>query len=125
MSEESFKQHLKAARPLGCLPAFLLALGMGSIVFLGNTMGDCEPGPGCHDHDGLHILYGFAWTLAIVAPVGAACWLLSGSLRMVARPLIGAVATVVVMMALILLIVWFSFDPALELLIKITAPTVH
>jgi hypothetical protein len=125
MSEETFRQHLRAARPVGCLPATLVALGMGFVVFLGDTMGDCSPGPGCHDHDGLNILNDFAWTLAIAVSIGAASWLLSGTVRMIVRPLIGAVATIVVLVAISLLIAWLGFDPAMELLLKIIASTAH
>ncbi len=98
-------------------------MGVWPVVFVGSIMGDCEPGPGCHDHDGLHILNGFAWTVAIAASVGVASWLVSGVLRMAVRPLIGSVSTTVVLISLTLVIVWFSFSPATELMIKVMAAT--
>lgn len=120
VSNQSLKLHLRAVRPFGCLAAFLLATGIGFVVFIGTLMGDCNPGPGCHDHDGLHILIGFGGAVIIAALIGIAGWLVSGLLRMVLWPLVGTVATSVLLVAVTLLIVLLSFLPAVELLVNIT-----
>jgi hypothetical protein len=119
VTQEPFKQHLKAARPFGCLTAVLLGVGMVFVVYLGSVLGDCVPNTACHNRDGSHILNGFLWTLVIVALIGAASWFASAILRMALRPLIGAIPTNLVLIVASLLTAWFGFGPAIELLLKV------
>ena len=122
MSEVPFRQSLKETRLFGCIPAALLAASMGFIVFLGTTMGDCEPGPGCHDRDGLHIMYGWSIVTVIASVVGVGSWLLFAVLRMAMRSWLGAGVTNVILAAGAILIVWFGFTPAMQLLLVIRSP---
>jgi hypothetical protein len=119
MPSEGLLQHFKATRPFGCLLAGLLGLGMGFVVMLGSVMGDCEPGPGCHDHDGTEILYGLFLTAVIVSGFGLAGWLVSALARMRLRPVISAPVTNAILTALIVLFAWACFEPAMELMFAI------
>ena len=122
MIEVPFKQSLKETRLFGCIPAALLAAGMGFIVLLGTTMGDCDPGPGCHDRDGLHILYAWSIVTVIASVFGVGSWLLFALLKMVMRSRLGAGTTNVILAAGVVLIVWFGFTPAMQLLLVIRSP---
>ena len=116
------RQNLRAARAYGCLFATMLGAGMSFVVFLGNVMGDCEPGPGCHDHDGVHIARDLAVALPIAAVLGAGMWLLAAAVRAALQPVIGERAVILLLVALTLALVWFSFNPAFEAFFRWTAP---
>ncbi|MCW2336802.1 hypothetical protein M2337_001035 [Sphingobium sp. B2D3A] len=120
MTIASFKHHLQTAMPFGCLPSALLFVGMGFAVFVGNIMGDCEAGSGCHDNDGFHILNGVMWTLVIAMSIGVGTWLASAVLKMALRPLIGSVATNLLLVIMSLLVVWLCFNPAMDFVLKTT-----
>ena len=113
---------LKATRTYGCLFATLLGLAMSFVVFLGNVMGDCEPGPGCHDNDDVQIMQDLAVVLPIAALLGTGMWLLAAVLRAVLRPMMHDVAVRVLLAALTLALVWVSFDPAFEAFFRLTTP---
>lgn len=121
MASEPLRQHLNATRPFGCLLAVLLGLGMSSVVFVGSVMGDCDPGPGCHDNDGAVIGYGLLVTGLIALAMGAAGWFFSTLLRMLFHKKLGGVALNLLLAILTLLMVWFGFSPAMELLLAITS----
>lgn len=116
------RQNLKAARGYGCLFATLLGAGMSFVIFVGNVMGDCEPGPGCHDHDGVHIMKDLAVALPIAAVLGAGMWLLAAAVRAAFQPIIGERAVILLLVALTLALVWFGFNPAFEAFFRWTAP---
>ena len=121
MASEPFRDHLNATRPFGCLSAALLGLGMSFVAFVGSVMGDCDPGPGCHDNDGAVIGYRLLITALIVLSIGAAFWFLSAVMRMLLQQRIGRVATNLFLTVVTLLIVWFGFAPAMELLLATTS----
>jgi hypothetical protein len=116
------RQNLKATRGYGCLFATLLGAAMSFVIFLGNIMGDCSPGPGCHDDDGVHILKDLAVALPIAAVLGAAMWLLAAAVRAALQPIVGERLVILLLVALILALVWFAFDPAMEIFFRWTVP---
>jgi hypothetical protein len=95
---------------------------MSFVIFVGNVMGDCEPGPGCHDHDGIHIMQDLAVALPIAAVLGAGMWLVAAAVRAVFQPIIGERAAVLLLLALTLALVWFGFNPAFDAFFRWTAP---
>jgi hypothetical protein len=123
MSEDGFRQNLHSARPFGCLLIALLAPAMGFIVFVGSIMGDCAPDERCHADDGPRILYGFFMVAVISLSFGALTWLFAAVLRIIIRPLAGGSATNIILVVLVLLLVWFGFSPAMELLLSFIAPS--
>lgn len=122
VSGDSGRGNLKATRAYGCLFAALMALGMSFVIFVGNVMGDCEPGPGCHDKDGVHILQDLALALPIATLLGIGMWLLAAALRAILRPMILEPAVGVLLVGLTLVLVWVCFDPAFETFFRLTTP---
>ncbi len=122
VSSDPAKGNLKAARAYGCLFATLLGLAMSFVVFLGNVMGDCEPGLGCHDNDGVHIMQDLAVVLPIAALLGIGMWLLAATLRAILCPMMHEVAVRVLLAGLTVALVWVSFDPAFETFFHLTMP---
>lgn len=116
------RQVVRGNRAYGCLFAILLGGAMSFVIFLGNIMGDCTPGPGCHDHDGVHILKDLAVALPIAAVLGAGVWLLANIIRSALRPIIGDRLVSLLLFALTLALAWFAFNPAMETFFRWTAP---
>lgn len=121
MASEPFRENLNATRPFGCLLAVALGLGMSFVAFVGSIMGDCDPGPGCHDNDGAVIGYRLLITALIVLSVGAVFWFLSAVLRMLLQRRIGSLATNLLLAVITLLIAWLGFAPAMEILLATTS----
>ena len=117
------RQAVKGSRAYGCLFAVLVGGAMSFVIFLGNIMGDCTPGPGCHDQDGLNILKDLAVALPIAAVLGTVVWLLASVIRTALRPLISGWPVSLLLMALTVVLAWFAFDPAMEAFFRWTAPT--
>jgi hypothetical protein len=116
------RQNLKATRSYGCLFATLLGGSMSFVVLLGNVMGDCSPGPGCHDNDGVHIMKDLAVALPIAAVLGAGVWLLAAAIRASLQPIIGERLVILLLVALTLALVWFGSNPAMETFFQWTRP---
>jgi hypothetical protein len=116
------RQAVKGNRAYGCLFAALLGGAMSFVIFLGNVMGDCTPGPGCHDHDGVHILKDLAVALPIAALLGAGMWLLASVIRRALRPLIGDLLISVLLLVLTIALARLAFDPAMQTFFRWTAP---
>ena len=116
------RDNLKATRAYGCLFALLLGGALAVVVFLGNVMGDCSPGPDCHDNEGAHILADLSLALPIAAVLGVGVWLLTAALRAALRPFIAPRLLVVLLVALTLALVWFEFRPAFELFFRLADP---
>jgi hypothetical protein len=116
------RQNLKATRAYGCLLASLLGGAMSFVVFLGNIMGDCLPGPGCHDNDGVHIMKDLAVALPIAAVLGVGMWLFAAVVRAALQPIFGERLVILVLVALTLALAWFGFNPAMETFFQWTAP---
>lgn len=114
------RQVTTGSRAFGCLFAALLGGAMSFVIFLGNVMGDCEPGPGCHDNDGLHIFTDLAIALPIAAVLGAGVWLLASVVRMALRPLIDDRLASLILLVLTLALAWFAFDPTMETFFRLT-----
>ena len=114
--------NLKATRAYGCLFATLLGLAMSFVIFVGNVMGDCEPGSGCHDNDGVQIMQDLAVALPIAALLGIGMWLLAAALRAVLRPMMHERAVGVLLVGLTLMLIWLSFEPAFETFFRLTTP---
>lgn len=122
VNRDSVRENLRAARPYGCGLATLLALSMSFVIFLGNIMGDCEPGPGCHDNDGIHIMQDLAVALPIAVFLGIAMWFVAALLHAVLRPLIDTRLVHILLIGLTLALAWLAFDPAFETFFLWTTP---
>ena len=116
------RENLNATRGYGCLAATLLGGAMFFVVLLGNVMGDCEPGPGCHDHDLVHIIEDLAVVLPITAALGSGVWLLAAVIRAALQPIIGGRLVVLLLIVLTLALVWWGFNPAFEVFFWWTMP---
>lgn len=116
------RQAFRGTRAYGCLFAILLGAAMSFVIFLGNIMGDCPPGPGCHDHDGLHIVQDLAVALPMAALMGAGVWLLASAIRAVLQPVLGKRLVILLLVALTLALAWFGFQPAMELFFRWMLP---
>jgi hypothetical protein len=116
------RQNLKATSAFGCVFAVLLPGGMSFAIFVGSIMGDCDPGPGCHDNDGIHILSGLAVALPIAASLSVGMWLLAAAIRAALRPIMGERPLFLLLTALTLALAWFAFGPAFELFFRWSAP---
>jgi hypothetical protein len=115
MLPEQARENLTATRGYGCLFAMVLSIPMTFVLLLGNIMGDCEPGPGCHDHDGLHILQDLLVALPIAAAFAVGSWLLTALLRALLRSKLPETVMAVFLVVVTLAFAWFSFDPAFNL----------
>lgn len=116
------RRALKGTRAYGCLFAILLGGAMSFVIFLGNIMGDCTPGPGCHDRDALHIIEDLAVALPMAALMGAGVWLLASATRAVLQPVLGERVVILLLLALTLALAWFGFQPAMEAFFRWTFP---
>ena len=116
-------RHLQGARAYGCGLAVLLGGAMFLVIFLGTAMGDCTPGPGCHDHDGLHILKSLAVALPIAAVCGIGMWAAAAVMRTALRPLLGELPVALILTGLTLGAAWFGISPAFELFKRWTLPS--
>lgn len=88
---------------------------MGFVIFVGGVMGDCTPGPGCHDHDGALIIGHLLFALPIIAGGTTAVWFVSSLLHTLLKGLLPPVALNALLVAFTLAVVCFSFQPAFEL----------
>ncbi|MFT4026551.1 MAG: hypothetical protein QM676_07095 [Novosphingobium sp.] len=98
----------------GCLFAFLLGAGMGSIIFVGSAMGDCLPDEPCPNRTA-QFFKGIALTLPIVALGALAFWILSSGLHRIVQGRLSLIALRIVFLFATIGAVWWSFDPAFEL----------
>ena len=114
MVPERVRENFKATRPFGCLFATVLGLSMGFVVFVGSVIGDCEPGAGCHDNDGLRILQGLLVALPIVCLLAAGAWLISTVLQAALGRILPQPVLSILLVAVTLALVWYCFDPAFE-----------
>ena len=110
-----FKEQLRATQLFGCWYAVLLGLGIAFIDFVGTVMGDCEPGPGCHDHDAALIGVGLLKAALIAAVFGAVVWLLVAIIRLMIGSRLNAIVANCLLGALVLALLWASFSPAMDL----------
>ena len=85
------------------------------VIFVGSVMGDCTPGPGCHDHDGAWILHSLLLALPIVASGAILVWLVSSMLRHLLNGRVHPLALNGALTAATHATVWFAFSPAFEL----------
>jgi len=100
---------------LGCLYAVLLSLSMAFVISVGSVMGDCVPGPGCHDDDGASIRSGLLRAAPIVLMFGAAASLIfAGAYALFHRRLSPRALWIFLTFATLAL-AWISFEPAFEL----------
>lgn len=93
-----------AGLPFGCLGAALLGFAMAFVILVGTIMGDCDPGPGCHDQDGFLIARSLLLAAPIVFVAGAAvtmlaavahCWLSARLDRAIVKGIL-SIGTVIV-----------------------------
>lgn len=114
------RRNLKSTRAFGCLFATLLGLAMSFALFVGNIMGDCEPDPGCHDNDGVHILQDLAVALPIAVILGIGVWFVTAVLRAVLRQMMNERLLSMLLFVLTLALVWFGFGPAFRIFFQLT-----
>jgi hypothetical protein len=98
-----------------------MAALLGVVVFIGTSIGDCPPGPGCHDQDGSLILRGWMFSAIIASGFGVAVGLLALGLAKLVRRRTGDRGLVAVLVILTLVLIWWSVDPAFELLERMQA----
>ena len=84
-------------------------------------MGDCNPGPGCHDRDGIHILQGLGVALPITCLFAAAVWFAAAMLRAILSRFLPQSVLNVILFSVTLAVIWFGFDPAFRLFFWWTA----
>ena len=120
MLPERARENLTATRGYGCLFTIAIGIPMAFVLLLGNIMGDCEPGPGCHDHDGLHILQDLLVALPIVTAFAVGAWLLVALTRSLLRLKLPGTSLIVFLVAVTLALAWFSFYPAFNLFFEWT-----
>lgn len=92
---------------------------MASVIFVGTIMGDCEPGPGCHDNDGAILAGPLLVLLLIVIVATGAVWLLCSILQRTLRDLVSPIAMNLFLTVLTLGLLWFGFDPLLKIFFAI------
>jgi hypothetical protein len=107
--------RLRAAGPFGCLFAILLGIAMASVIFVGSVMGDCTPGPGCHDHDGSRIFQSLFIALPIIFGGAAIVWLVSFALRCALQSRVPPIVLNALLAVFTIAAVWFAFHPAFDL----------
>ncbi|MGF7169226.1 hypothetical protein FHS91_000885 [Sphingobium xanthum] len=122
MLPETIRNRLATTWPFGCLFTVLLGLGMAFTIFVGSVMGDCEPGPGCHDRDGLLIFKGWFLALPIVISFGAVCWLVFASIRTFLADFLGVWATNILFSMTAVALAWFGLDAAFGIFFWFSAP---
>lgn len=111
MSAGIFRRGMK----FGALYAALLGLAMSFVIFVGSTIGDCDPGPGCHDNDAAVIGLGILTAVPIVAIFSMFLCLGAGSARRFLDDRIGLRATTWLLVGLTFAAAWASFDLAMML----------
>lgn len=106
---------LRAGLPFGCLFAALLGAAMGFVTFVGSIMGDCAPGPGCHDDDGARIGHGLLLAMPIIVGGALVIWIVASLLLVLLKDKVPPVVLNAVLAAFIVAIVWLAFRPAFDL----------
>src|SRR5947209_7810863 len=110
--------HLRRTARYGFLFAALLGLGMGFVIVVGSSMGDCPPGPGCHDHDGARIGSSLLRAAPIVLVFAAGASLLLSAVHGFLSERLSPAALNLLMAVLTLALVSMSFGPAFELFLR-------
>ena len=113
--QQSSPSSVRGGRRFGCLFAVLLSGAMGFVIFVGSVMGDCSPGPGCHDDDGAVIGGGLLQAVPIILAFGAAAWLILSVAHALLQERLSPTALNILLTLVTLALVWISFDPAFEL----------
>ena len=106
---------LRAGIPFGCLGAALLGVAMTLVIFIGSVMGDCDPGPGCHDHDGFIIARSLLLAAPVVLLVGFAITALAASADALLRDHMDGRARRALLSIVTVIAACLSFDPAFGL----------
>lgn len=112
---ESASSSLRSGGAFGCLFSLLLGLAMGFVIFIGSVMGDCEPGPGCHDNDDAVIAGGLLQAAPIVLGFGLGAWLVLSGLHALLRGRMSPLALNGLLSILTVALAWLCFEPAFEL----------
>lgn len=106
---------LRRGMKFGMLYAILLGLAMSFVVFVGSTIGDCDPGPGCHDNDAAVIGLGILSAVPIIALFSMLLCVGAGSARRFLDDQIGPRAANWLLAGLTVAAAWASFDLAMTL----------
>lgn len=107
--------RIRAAAPFGCLFAALLGVAMAFVIFVGSVMGDCSPGPGCHDHDGSRIVHSLFVALPIILSCAVVVGLVASVLRFALEGRVRPVLLNALLVSLTIAALWFAFRPAFDL----------
>jgi hypothetical protein len=99
----------------GALYAVLLGLAMSVVIFIGSVIGDCDPGPECHDNDAAVIGGGILSAMPIIALFSTLLCAGAGTARRYLDDRIGLHATAWLLGGLTVAAVWASFDLAMAL----------
>ncbi|ATI80639.1 hypothetical protein A6768_11985 [Sphingobium yanoikuyae] len=106
---------IRRGAKFGLLYAALLGLAMSVVIFVGSVIGDCEPGPGCHDNDAAIIGLGILSAVPVVAIFSLLLCASAGSVRHFLDARMGARATTWLLSGLTAAAAWASFDLAMTL----------
>lgn len=112
---------IKQGAKFGLVYACLLGLAMSFVIFVGSIMGDCDPGPGCHDNDAAVIGRGILSALPIIIFASTAVCAGAGVARDYLAGRIGAKSTDWLLAGVTVGAAWGSFDLAMRLFMWVTA----
>jgi hypothetical protein len=106
---------IRRGMKFGVLYAVLLGLAMSLVIFVGSIIGDCDPGPGCHDNDTAAIGLGILKAMPIVAIFSILLCVGAGAVRRILDVRIGLRATTWLLAGLTVAAAWASFDLSMTL----------
>ena len=106
---------IRGGMKFGVLYAVLQGLAMSFVIFLGTVIGDCDPGPGCHDNDAVVIGLGILTAMPIIALFSMILYAGAGCARSFLTDRIGSGVTVWLLGKLTVVSVWVNFDLAMML----------
>jgi len=106
---------IRRGMKFGVLYAVLLGLEMSFVIFVGSIIGDCDPGPGCHDNDTATIGLGILKAVPIIATFSMLLCVGAGSVRRILDDRIGLRTTTRLLAGLTVAAAWASFDLSLTL----------
>ncbi|MET0240521.1 MAG: hypothetical protein ABW184_11560 [Sphingobium sp.] len=110
-------RHFARTRGHAALFVALLWIAMAFVIAIGSIMGDCDPGPGCHDDDGARIGRALLMMTPVALGFGALCWSVLAGLHAMLATRISFSGWLLAITAADL--AWVSLDPAFWLFLRL------